>query len=100
MLDQPFNVLHELYRSAFLTAQAQAEKDKEEKEKREKEEQARRKQELRNNGNRRSRTISSIPIKEQPVQMSSSLTPEEKRARARADALLADGVEEIFEEGF
>lgn len=100
MLDLPFNVLHELYRSAFLTAQAQAEKDKIEKQQREKEEQERRRQERRHNGNKRSRPVSSIPIKEQPMQMSSSLTPEEKRAQARANAILADGVEEIFEEGF
>lgn len=44
--------------------------------------------------------VRSIPVKSNKAsEEPSPLTPDERRAKARADRLLADGVEEIFEEG-
>lgn len=108
LFDQPFNLVHELYRNAFLTAQAQAEKDKKEKEERErkeKEEQRQARLANRNGG----RPTSAIPRKQQPQQplpkkqqtpSTQTTTPEMREAEARASSLAMDGLEDLFEEGF
>lgn len=100
LIDLPFNIIHELYRSAFLTAQAQAEKEAEEKKKKEEEAREREREERRiNRGGRSAAQVRSIPVKQEKKEDPSPHTPEERRARTRADSLISSGVEEIFEEG-
>lgn len=100
LLDQPFNVVHELYRNAFLTAQAQAEKEEKERKEREAKEREEERQARIHGGRRPGSPVSSIPKKSPQQVQTPSLTPEQRAAVARADGLAMDGLEEVFEEGF
>lgn len=90
----PLNLLHELYRNAFETSQAQ----KEEQEKREAEEKAKAEEEARisrkNAAVQRGRPKSS-PI---PMKQNQSESPQISDAQARAADLKVSGMEEIFDE--
>lgn len=101
LLDLPFNVIHELYRSSFLTAQAQKEKEEKEQKEREKEEAEARRRERADarNANRRGPINSPIPVKQPNVQMATQQDPDQRAAQNRLGDAQMSEVEEFFEEG-
>ena len=67
LFDLPFNIVHELYRNAFLVSQEQKEKEEREERKRIEEERKQEEEYRRNNAQQRGPRQSSVPMK-QPMQ--------------------------------
>ena len=92
LFDLPFNIVHELYRNAFLASQEQKEKEEQEESKRKEEERRQEEEYRRNNAQQRGPRQSSVPMK-QPMQTPPINESENKTGYASAamdDAMMSE----------